>query len=87
MPLSNLDWGPSESVIAGSRAKYPSHNTADGGIRLDFLSRLLALALEARLMAFEARSGGVEGFAIRTVVRGIRALSKVDHNNAIINTR
>ena len=87
MLLCSLDGCPPKSVIAGSRAEYPSHDTADGGIGLDFLSGLLALTLEARLMTFEARSGSVECFAIRTVVGGIGALSKVDHNNAIIKAR
>jgi len=66
--LSYLHRSPSDSVIVGRRAEDSRHDTTHSRVRLDLLGRLLALALEARLMAFEAGSGHGQRLAVDVVV-------------------
>lgn len=83
--LSYLHRCPSNSVVVGGRAEDSSHDSTHTGISLDLFGRLLALALEACLMAFEAGAGGRQGLAVDAVVRGIGALGQVNHNDTVVN--
>lgn len=66
--LSHLHRCPSQSVVVCSRAEDSADHTTHSGVSLDLLGRLLAFALEAGLMTFQAGSASSHGLAVSTVV-------------------